>query len=101
MLMHLFGCYGAVTRGCAHRYRSGIPDITTVIMFPPLIADEEHPKDWYTRFIGCWIGGRDKEGNLRVTDVIGWNVWDDGCVDVKDSKDQSIHTGEVNTCWTF
>ena len=54
-----------------------------------------------TRFIGCWIGGRDKKGNLRVTDMIGWNVWDDGCVNVKHLKDQNIHTGEVNTCWTF
>ena len=36
-----------------------------------------------------------------MTDVIGWNVWDDACVDVKDLKDQSIHTSEVNVCWTF
>ena len=54
-----------------------------------------------TRFIGCWIAGRDKKGNIRVTDGMGWNVWDDGCVDVKDLKDQTVHIGEVFAYWTF
>ena len=36
-----------------------------------------------------------------MTDVIGWNVWDDGCVDVKDLKDQTIHTIQGRACWTF
>ena len=25
-------------------------------------------------------------------DAMGWNVWDDGCDDVKDLKDHWIHT---------
>ena len=54
-----------------------------------------------TRFVGCWIAGRDKKGNIRVTDAMGWNVWDDGCVDVKGLKDQTLHIGEVFACWTF
>ena len=36
-----------------------------------------------------------------MTDAIGWNVWDDGYVDVKNLRDHTVHMGEVFGCWTF
>ena len=32
--------------------------VTTIIMFEPLVADEEHPKDWYSvhRMLDWWQG---------------------------------------------
>ena len=32
---------------------------------------------------------------------MGWNVFDDKCVDVKDFKDLCINSSEVFACWTF